>query len=93
MDRWLGDGGMPIIALVGAALTGYGVDGEELGWVAGSFVPTDWPATRRVSLRPGSTRSSSTPSMNFAINAALPRVPDPGHARDEDRVHASRPQG
>ena len=31
MDRWLGDGGMPIIGLVGGALTAYGVDGEDLG--------------------------------------------------------------
>jgi hypothetical protein len=37
MDRWLGDGGMPIIGLVGGAFTAYGVDGEDLGWVAGTF--------------------------------------------------------
>jgi len=36
MDRWLGDGGMEILALVGVALEDYGVDGEDLGWVAGS---------------------------------------------------------
>ena len=39
MDRWLGDGGMPVIELVGGAFTAYGVDGEDLGWVEGAFVP------------------------------------------------------
>jgi len=33
MDRWLGDGGMPIIAAVGGAFVAYGVDGEDsAGW-------------------------------------------------------------
>ncbi len=33
MDRWLGDGGMPIIAVVGGAFTTYGVEVEDwLGW-------------------------------------------------------------
>ena len=33
MDRWLGDGGMPIIDVVGGVFTGYGVDegGPGLG--------------------------------------------------------------
>ena len=35
------DGGMAIIGLVGGAFTAYGVDGEDLGWVAGTFTPTD----------------------------------------------------
>ena len=42
MDRWLGDGGMPIIAVVGGAFTGYGVDGEDLGLGRrGPSTPTD----------------------------------------------------
>ncbi len=41
MDRWLGDGGMAIIGVVGGAFTAYGVDGEDLGWVEGTFTPTD----------------------------------------------------
>jgi len=35
MDRWLGDGGMAIIAAVGGSFDAYGVDGEDLGWVSG----------------------------------------------------------
>ena len=73
MDRWLGDGGMPIIALVGAALTGYGVDGEELGWVAGSFVPTDLACNPPGITQAGIHSLLLDASMNFAINAALPR--------------------
>src|SRR5580700_3369489 len=40
MDRWLGDGGMEVIGLVGASFSSYGVDGEDLGWVAGTWTPT-----------------------------------------------------
>ncbi|HZE06442.1 MAG TPA: hypothetical protein VE127_14530, partial [Solirubrobacteraceae bacterium] len=41
MDRWLGDGGMEVIGLVGTSFTSYGVDGEDLGWVEATWVPTD----------------------------------------------------
>ena len=40
MDRWLGDGGMAIIGAIGGTFERYGVDGEDLGWVTGSFTPT-----------------------------------------------------
>src|SRR6201986_3770034 len=72
MDRWLGDGGMEIIGLVGGAFTAYGVDGEDLGWVAGTFTPTD------LACHPHGITQAGIPSlvldacMNFAINAALP---------------------
>ena len=52
MDRWLGDGGMPIIGLVGGAFTAYGVDGEDLGWVEGTFTP-DRPGLQPPRDRPG----------------------------------------
>ena len=49
------------------------MDGEDLGWVAGDLVPRPpWPATPTAPSRPASTPCSSTPAMNFAINAALP---------------------
>jgi uncharacterized protein (TIGR00369 family) len=71
MDRWLGDGGMEIIALVGASFEDYGVDGEDLGWVGGSWTPT------RLACNPHGTAQAGVHSlvldacMNFAINAAL----------------------
>jgi len=72
MDRWLGDGGMPIIDLVGAAFTGYGVDGEELGWVTGTFMPTDLACNPHGVTQAGIHSLLLDASMNFAINAALP---------------------
>ena len=71
MDRWLGDGGMEIIALVGASFEDYGVDGEDLGWVGGAWSPT------RLACNPHGTAQAGVHSlvldacMNFAINAAL----------------------
>jgi uncharacterized protein (TIGR00369 family) len=73
MDRWLGDGGMPIIALVGAALTGYGVDGEDLGWVEGTFSPTDLACNPQGVTQAGIHSLLLDACMNFAINTALPR--------------------
>jgi uncharacterized protein (TIGR00369 family) len=73
MDRWLGDGGMPIIAMVGAALTGYGVDGEDLGWVVGTFSPTDLACNPQGVTQAGIHSLLLDACMNFAINAALPR--------------------
>jgi uncharacterized protein (TIGR00369 family) len=73
MDRWLGDGGMPIITMVGAALTGYGVDGEDLGWVVGTFSPTDLACNPHGVTQAGVHSLLLDACMNFAINAALPR--------------------
>jgi acyl-coenzyme A thioesterase PaaI-like protein len=72
MDRWLGDGGMPIIDLVGAAFTAYGVDGEDLGWVSGTFTPTDIACNPHGITQAGIHSLVLDASMNFAINAALP---------------------
>ena len=72
MDRWLGDGGMPIIGVVGGAFTGYGVDGEDLGWVAGTFAPTDMACTPHGITQAGVHSLLLDACMNFAINAALP---------------------
>ncbi len=72
MDRWLGDGGMPIIELVGGAFTGYGVDGEDLGWVAGTFTPTDLGCNPHGVVQAGIHSLLLDAAMNFAINAALP---------------------
>ncbi len=73
MDRWLGDGGMPIIALVGGAFTAYGVDGEDLGWVAGTFTPTALACNPHGVTQAGVHSLLLDACMNFAINSALPR--------------------
>ena len=72
MDRWLGDGGMPVIELVGGAFAAYGVDGEDLGWVSGTFTPTDLACNPHGVTQAGIHSLLLDAAMNFAINAALP---------------------
>jgi uncharacterized protein (TIGR00369 family) len=71
MDRWLGDGGMPIISLVGGAFTGYGVDGEDLGWVDGTFTPEELACNPHGITQAGIHSLLLDACMNFAINSAL----------------------
>ena len=72
MDRWLGDGGMPVIELVGGAFAAYGVEGEDLGWVSGTFTPTDLACNPHGVTQAGIHSLLLDAAMNFAINAALP---------------------
>ncbi len=72
MDRWLGDGGMPLLGAVGAALTAYGVDGEDLGWVDGTFTPTALACNPHGTVQAGVHAVVLDAAMNFAINAAMP---------------------
>jgi len=71
MDRWLGDGGMPIIAVVGASFDGYGVDGEDLGWSAGAFIPEPVACNPHGVVQAGVHGVLLDAAMNFAVNAAL----------------------
>ena len=71
MDRWLGDGGMELIGTVGAAFVDYGVDGEDLGWVTGTFVPTGLACNPHGIVQAGVHGLLLDAAMNFAINAAL----------------------
>jgi len=71
MERWLGDGGMALIGVVGGAFESYGVDGEDLGWVSGSFIPTEIACNPHGSVQAGVHALLLDASMNFAINAAL----------------------
>jgi len=71
MDRWLGDGGMQVIGLVGAAFERYGVDGEDLGWVAAAWTPTPLACNPHGIVQAGIHSLVLDAAMNFAINAAL----------------------
>jgi uncharacterized protein (TIGR00369 family) len=71
MDRWLGDGGMEIIGLVGANFVDYGVDGEDLGWVRASWTPTQLACNPHGTAQAGVHSLVLDAAMNFAINAAL----------------------
>jgi acyl-coenzyme A thioesterase PaaI-like protein len=72
MDRWLGDGGMPVIDMIGASFDRYGVDGEDLGWVDGAFVPEPVACNPHGVVQAGVHAVVLDAAMNFAINAALP---------------------
>jgi uncharacterized protein (TIGR00369 family) len=71
MDRWLGDGGMAIIGAIGGAFESYGVDGEDLGWVSGSFTPTQLACNPHGAVQAGVHSVVLDAAMNFAINASL----------------------
>ena len=71
MDRWLGDGGMELIGTVGASFDAYGVDGEDLGWVEGSFTPAAAACNPHGIVQAGVHGLLLDAAMNFAINAAL----------------------
>jgi uncharacterized protein (TIGR00369 family) len=71
MDRWLGDGGMPIISAVGGSFNDYGVDGEDLGWVTGDFVPLVLACNPHGSVQAGVHSVLLDAAMNFAINSVL----------------------
>ncbi len=80
MDRWLGDGGMELIGLVGASFDDYGVDGEDLGWVSGVFVPQQQAGNPHGVVQAGVHGLLLDAAMNFAINSAL---------ADRDRTRAT----
>jgi len=90
MDRWLGDGGMPILTEVGASLESYGVDGEDLGWVEGSFRPTSLALNTGGIVQAGVHSLLLDACMNFSINAALPRG-DRARATLELKTETMRP--
>jgi len=90
MDRWLGDGGMPIIAEVGGSLESYGVDGEDLGWVEGTFAPTPLALNLGGVVQAGVHSMLLDACINFAINAALPRG-DRARATLELKTETMRP--
>jgi uncharacterized protein (TIGR00369 family) len=75
MDRWLGDGGMAIIAGIGAAITEYGVHEDSYrdhGWSAGTWEPTSLASNPHGIVQAGVHAVLHDAVMNFAINAACP---------------------
>jgi acyl-coenzyme A thioesterase PaaI-like protein len=72
MDRWLGNGGMEVIGLVGARFEDYGVDGEDLGWVTAAWTPTALACNPHGTVQAGIHSLVLDAAMNFAINSALP---------------------
>jgi len=71
MDRWLGYGGMAIIGAIGGSFDSYGVEGEDLGWVAGKFEPAELACNPHGFVQAGVQAVLLDAAINFAINAAL----------------------
>ncbi len=62
---------MAIIGAIGGDFSSYGVDGEDLGWVSGSFTPTQLACNPHGAVQAGVHSVILDAAMNFAINAAL----------------------
>jgi uncharacterized protein (TIGR00369 family) len=70
MSRWLGDGGMPIIAAIGGTFDGY--DGDGLPpWATCTWVPTELACNPHGYVQAGVHDILLDAAMNFAINGAL----------------------
>jgi uncharacterized protein (TIGR00369 family) len=70
MDRWLGDGGMPLIEALGAAFTAYGAE-EDGGWVEATWIPTSLACNPHGIVQAGAHSVVLDAAMNFAVNASL----------------------
>lgn len=69
MDRWLGDGGMPLIADLGGAFTAYGA-----GWAEATWEPAPAGCNPGGTVQAGVYSVMLDAAMSFALSAAL----DPG---------------
>jgi uncharacterized protein (TIGR00369 family) len=66
MDRWLGDGGMPILPAIGCSFDGYGD-----GFSTASWDPTDLACNPHGGVQAGVHDVVLDAAMNFALNATL----------------------
>jgi len=90
MERWLGDGGMPIMPILGVTFDTYGVDGEDLGWAEGTMVPSALACNPHGIVQAGIHGVVLDAIANFAINAALPGR-DRTRATLEMKIETMRP--
>ncbi len=81
---------MELIGTVGGSFADYGVEGEDLGWVTGSFVPTPAACNPHGVVQAGVHGLLLDAAMNFSINAALPGR-DRTRATLEMKVETMRP--
>lgn len=71
MDRWLGDGGMALLGELGVDLERYGVDGDGLGWVEGTWVPDPKACNPSGPVQGGVFGAVADAAMTFATLASL----------------------
>src|SRR3954453_18669494 len=71
MDRWLGDGGMPVIDAVGGRFDGYGCGEDGRGGVTAGWTPPPMACNPHGSVQAGVHSVLLDAAMNFAINTEL----------------------
>lgn len=71
MDRWLGDGGMPVIDAVGGNFDAYGCGEDGRGWVTAGWTPTAMACNPHGIVQAGVHSVLLDAAMNFAINTEL----------------------
>ncbi|HLG92213.1 MAG TPA: PaaI family thioesterase [Acidimicrobiales bacterium] len=71
MGRWLGDGGMPVLAALGASFESYGVDPGGAGWAEASWQPSELACNPQGVVQAGVHSVLLDAAMNFAVNASL----------------------
>ena len=57
--------------VLGGSFEKYGVDGEDLGWASGTFIPSELACNPHGTVQAGVHGVLLDAAMNFAINAAL----------------------
>ena len=68
MERWLGDGGMPLLTRLGASFTAYGE-----GWAEAIWDPTPEATNPAGTVQAGVQAVLLDAAMNFSLLAALDR--------------------
>ncbi len=72
MARWLGDGGMAILGVLGMRFEEYGVeDDDHAGWAAAVWVPDPLACNVHGGVQAGVQAVVLDAAMNFAVNAGL----------------------
>jgi uncharacterized protein (TIGR00369 family) len=71
MDRWLGDGGMPVIEAVGGSFESYGCGEDGRGWVSATWTPTALACNPHGIVQAGVHSVLLDAAMNFAVNTEL----------------------
>jgi uncharacterized protein (TIGR00369 family) len=69
LDRWLGDGGMPLVSALGCSFDGFGPD--DGGWSTAAWTPTDLACNPHGIVQAGVHSVILDAAMNFALNAGL----------------------
>ncbi len=73
LSRWLGDGGMPILAAIGVSFDDYGIeDDDRAGWATASWEPKTLACNPHGVVQAGVHSVVLDAAMNFAVNAGLP---------------------